>query len=116
MIVSADLLPYVSSLVVDTKKEFLMFRVRKVKDKTKLIPSDHFPLVIRLKNQPTNRIKREQTSNWNLNKIDGWKKFKNLQLKMKEKTDEIIGDKTLTIDEGPILWQNKVNGSEFKKT
>ena len=49
VIVSADLLQYVSSLVVDIKKEFSLYRVRKTKDKTKLIPSDHFPLVIRLK-------------------------------------------------------------------
>ena len=74
VIVSADLLPYVSSLVVDIKKEFFMYRVKKVKDKTKLIPSDHFPLVIKLKNLPTRRIKREQESYWQLNKLDGWKK------------------------------------------
>ena len=70
-IVSADLLQYVSSLLVDVKKEFSMFRVKKLKKQTKLIPSDHFPLVIKLKNLPTRRIKREQESMWNLNKVDG---------------------------------------------
>ena len=49
VIVSADLMPHVSSLVVDVKMEYSMYRVKKVKDKLKLIPSDHFPLVIKLK-------------------------------------------------------------------
>ena len=58
MIVSADLLPYVLSLVVNKKKEFSMYKVRKVKDKTKLIPSDHFPLVIKLKKSANKKDKK----------------------------------------------------------
>ena len=58
MIVSADLLPYVLSLVVNNKKEFSMYRVRKVKDKTKLIPSDHFPLVIKHKKSGNKKDKK----------------------------------------------------------
>ena len=34
---------------MDSKKEFSMYRVKKIKDKTKLVPSDHFPLVIKFK-------------------------------------------------------------------
>ena len=119
VIVSADLLQYVSSLVVDVKKEFSMFRVRKVKNQTKLIPSDHFPLVIRLKNLPTRRIKREQESHWNLNKEDGWKRFKDLQSTVKEKMDNIIANQYLTINEVDKkidMIQTKIKFQSFGKT
>ena len=59
VIITGDLLPYVSSLLVDVKKEFSLYRVRKVKDKTKRIPSDHLPLVIKLK-KSTNTADKER--------------------------------------------------------
>ena len=119
MIVSADLLPYVSSVVVDVKKEYSLYRVRKQKDNLKLIPSDHFPIVVKLRNLPTRRIKREQTSNWNLNKPNGWKRFKELQMEVKEKADRIIADETLTIDEVDKKIDNiqtKIKFQSFGKT
>ena len=79
VIVSADILPYISSLEVDVRMEHKMFRVRKGTDRLKMIPSDHLPLILRLKNMPTRRLKREQNSNWNLNNLEGWKKFQELQ-------------------------------------
>ena len=118
-IVSADLLPYVSSLVVDSKKEFSMYRVKKIKDKTKLVPSDHFPLVIKLKNLPTKWIKTEQESYWHLNKLDGWKKFLELQSEVKEKGDAIIADRNLTIyevDKKLDSIQTKIKFQAFRKT
>ena len=89
-------------------------------DKTKLIPSDHFPLVIRLKNLPTRRIKRKQVSTWNLCKVDGWKVFKELQSKVKEKEkNNIMADQTPTIDEVDKKVENiqtKIKFQSFGKT
>ena len=65
------------------------------------------------------RIKREQTSTWNLNKLNGWTKFKELQVAVKEKTDKIISDKTLTIDEVDKKINNiqtKIKFQSFGKT
>ena len=119
VIVSADLVPYVSSLVVDIRKEYSLYRVRKVKDKMKLIPSDHFPLVIKLKNLLTRLVKREQESTWNLNKPEGWKKFRELQKGVKEKSDSIIADKSLSIemvDKKLEKIQTKIKFQSFGKT
>ena len=68
---------------------------------------------------PTKRIKREQVSTWNLNKVDGWKAFKELQSKVKEKTDNIIADQTLTIyevDKKVDNIQTKIKFQLFGKT
>ena len=72
-----------------------------------------------LKNLTTNRIKREQASHWNLNKVKGWEKFKELQSHVKDKTDRIICDKTLTIDEVDEKIdkiQTKIKFQSFGKT
>ena len=93
-----------------------MYRVKKVKDQLKLIPSNHFPLVIKLKNLPTKRIKREQESYWNLNKLEGWKKFKELQAEVKIKTDNIVEDKSLSIDEVDKKMDSIQTKIKFGKT
>ena len=96
-----------------------MSRVKKIKGETKLVPSDHFPLVIKLKNLPTRWIKREQESYWHLNKLDGWKKFLELQSEVKEKGDAIIADRNLTIDEVDKKLdsiQTKIKFQAFGKT
>ena len=58
--------------------------MRKGKDRLKMIPSYHFPLILKLKNLPTRRIKREQNSNWNLNKLRAGKSLKNYNQQLKK--------------------------------
>ena len=84
---------------------------------------------VTLKNLPTRRIKREQESYWQLNKLDGWKKFLELQSEVKEKSDAIIADKNLTIYEVDkkldsiqpkikfqVFWKTKPMTESYKKT
>ena len=58
-------------------------------------------------------------STWNLNKLGGWKKFKELQPGVKEKSDRFIGDKSLNIDEVDKKLDNiqtKIKFQSFGKT
>ena len=79
VIISADLEPYLSSLVVDTRFEYAPFRVRKIKKgETRKIFPDHYPIVVKFKNLPTDRIKSDCVSNWNLSVPERWKKYEAL--------------------------------------
>ena len=73
--VSAGLLPHVSSLVVDSERKITPARVSMRKGKKKLIPTDHFALKIVLTNLPTKKIKTDQESSWNLQKPGGWNRY-----------------------------------------
>ena len=74
MIISADLEPYLSSLVINTKFDYAPFRVKKVKKgETRRIYPDHYPIVIKFKNMPTRQIKLNRVSNLNLNVPEGCK-------------------------------------------
>ena len=67
VIISADLEPYLNSMVIDTEFEYAPFRVRKVKKgETRKIYPDHYPIVVKFKNLPTQQIQSERASNWNL--------------------------------------------------
>ena len=46
---SENLMPYISSLVMDTKREFAPCRVAKKKGRLSLIHSDHYTKVLKLK-------------------------------------------------------------------
>ena len=75
VMVSAGLLPHVSSLVVDSERKITPARVSMRKGKKKLIPNDHFALKIVLTNLPTKKIKTDQESSWNLQKPGGWNRY-----------------------------------------
>ena len=60
VIISADLEPFLESLVVDTEFEFGLARVRKVKNKLKKIHSDHYPIIVKFQNLPTQKISKQE--------------------------------------------------------
>ena len=80
VIFSADLLPYFSSMVIDNKHNFSPSRVKTKDGKKKLIYPDHFPLVIKFVNLPTQRIKVKKVSNWKLNAPGGWERYEAMKL------------------------------------
>ena len=99
VIISADLEPYLSSLVINTEFKYAPFRVRRIrKGVTRKIYPDHYPLIVRFNNFPMHRIKEDRVSNWNLNVPEGWKKYQELSDKIAENMNTIIEDESLDIE------------------
>ena len=99
VIVSAGLLPHVSSLVVDSERKITPARVSMRKGMKKLIPTDHFPLKIVLTNLPKRRIKTDQESSWNLQKPGGWEKYEKLSNESSEDINKLNENDNLIIEE-----------------
>ena len=119
VIISADLEPFLQSLVVDTEFEFGPARIRKVQNKLKKIYSDHFPVIVKLKNLPTRKIKTQTVSHWNLNVPEGLKTYKALSDNIADKMNKVIENKSLSIEEvkkKTDALQNKVKFQAFGKT
>ena len=119
VIISADLEPFLESLVVDTEFEFGLARVRKVKNKLKKIHSDHYPIIVKFQNLPTQKILTPKTSHWNLTVPEGWKIYEDLSDNISNKMDEIIENKSLSIEEvkkKTDALQTKIKFQAFGKT
>jgi hypothetical protein len=102
----------VSSLLIDTKREYAPCRVtrsKKVvsqsiqeagkKKQLSLVYSDHYTLVLKLNNLPKKRMVKSNESQWNLNKPGGWEKYRAMTAEIKEKADKVVEDETLEIEE-----------------
>ena len=78
VIVSKRLVPFVESVLIDSKMEFSPIRPI---SKTKSVTSDHFPVIVTFKNLPPKNSKKPQTDKhlmWNTNKVGGWEVYENL--------------------------------------
>ena len=81
VLISVSLLPYVESILIDSKKEFSPIRPI---SKVKWITSDHFPIIVTFKNLPLKNTKKTKIDNftiWNTNKSGGWTAYENLTSK-----------------------------------
>ena len=120
VIISADLEPYLSSLVINTEFKYAPFRVRRIrKGVTRKIYPDHYPLIVRFNNLPMHRIKEDRVSNWNLNVPEGWKKYQELSDKIAENMNTIIEDESLDIEavkKRVDALQSKIKFQAFGKT
>jgi hypothetical protein len=72
-VISRELRPFVSSLVIDKEQKFTPYRAIKEKQKIKLVYSDHFASILTLKNLPRKQERKEKKVKiWNLAKENGW--------------------------------------------
>ena len=99
VIFSADLLPYFKSLLIDTKHQYSPARSKMKDGKMRLIHPDHFPLIVKLENMPTQRVKVAKTSNWKFNTPGGWEKYESMSNEISDKMDNITENKSLNIEE-----------------
>ena len=75
VIASKSLMPFIECLEVDKDNKLAPSKATK----TRLITSDHFPVIVTLKNIPKNKgksMKNENRSVWNTKKPDGWATYK----------------------------------------
>ena len=78
-VVSRELLPYVSSLLIDRDRNMTPYRAVSVKEKKnyKNVYTDHFSSLLTLKHLPISRKKKEEKRIiWNLAKDNAWTEYK----------------------------------------
>ena len=98
-ILSANLMPYAKKMLVDSQQKYCPKKVVITRGRTRVIRSDHFPLIIHLEGMKKAKVKEARVSWWNLNKPDGWKLYKSLMEEASKKIDKVIDDETKSIEE-----------------
>ena len=114
VIVSANLKSYVSKMLVDSKQEFCPKKVVMTRGKQRMIRSDHFPLIMVLKNMPKAKMMVKRESWWNLHKPGGWEVYKAAMEEASEKIDNITRDESLEIDEVMTKTDAIMNKVKYK--
>ena len=76
VILSANLMPYLTKMQVDSEQKFCSKKVIRTKGKQKVIRSDHLPIIVELAKMPKANVKVAKVSSWNLNKPGGWDTYK----------------------------------------
>ena len=66
---------------------------------TRKIYSDHYPIIVKLKNLQPERIQSDKVSHWNLTVPKGWKMYESLLTKIAQKIDTIVEDEYLDIED-----------------
>ena len=98
-IVSANLMPYVTKVVIDSKQLFCAKKVVRSAGKEKLIRSDHYPLIVSLENIPLAKVSEPKESFWNVLKPGGWDMYKAALEEETEKIQNIIENKNISEEE-----------------
>ena len=90
-VVSADLLPYVDKLVIDSQREMAVARAVKMGKNYKLVYSDHFTCLLTFSNLPKIQDKKEERKKmWNLAKEGGWRHYEILTNKYSEALERVL--------------------------
>ena len=114
-IVSRELLPHVDKLFIDKDRKITPARAIKNKGKFKLVYSDHFALLLTLKNLPRKKVKKhEKKKAWNLAKEDGWNIYKTLSDEISDKLNKVIDDDGISIEETMRKFNNMHNDIKYK--
>ena len=117
---SANLVPFVASLVIDSKREFTPRRIRKRPNGLEAIYTDHYSLEVKLEGLPGREGgKEKKVSAWNLGKPGGWETYKRLteeaapRVKVIAEIEELTADMTMKKVES---IENKIKFKAFGKT
>ena len=113
-IMSANLVSYTTRMLVDSQKMYCPKKVMMSRGKTRMIRSDHYPIIIQLEGMPRANTKMAKESQWNLNKPSGWDIYKVAIEDASDKIDTFIDDETLSIDEVMKKVDNTMNSVKFK--
>ena len=102
LIVCKELEPYIKKMEIDSERKLQIARVEKSKKKGKyrLVYPDHFPVLLTLENLPLEKEKKkDKIVKWNLAKEGGWQEYRKESEKVKDKQENILNDKELSIYE-----------------
>ena len=90
MIVSANLMPFITELVVDREREFTPYRVVKIGMGLGKRYTDHYSLICLVEGLPAADGEREITTKWNLKKSGGWESYTIATDETADKIEEIV--------------------------
>ena len=110
---SANLVPYATKMLVDSRLKYCTKKVMMNRGRTKIIRSDHYPIIIQMEGMQRANMKMPKESRWNLNKPGGWEKYKVTLEEASEKIDTIIDDDTLSIEDVMRKVDSKMNNAKF---
>ena len=114
-IVSRELLPYVSSLVIDKDKNITPHRAVKEKGKHRLVYTDHLSSILQLKDLPRRKKKKEiKRTIWNLAKPNSWTEYGKVSDDYSEELGKIVEDKNTTIQEAMNKFEKLHEKIKFK--
>ena len=97
--ISTNLKPFYSSLLIDGRRKITPKRVMMRSGKLIEKPTDHYSLLLKLKNLPRSGIQQKKEIRWNLMKPEGWAKYKELSDKKADSIERVVMDKDLNVEE-----------------
>ena len=112
---SRELVQYVKSVRVDSKRQFTPKRAVWKKGRMSLTYTDHFPVLIDLE-MPRSEPPEKLPAKWNLNKPGGWKRYEEEAEKAAEKLCDIIeadSDNSEVLMEKIEKVQNRIKYKAF---
>jgi hypothetical protein len=91
-VVSRELRPYVSSLVIDSGREMAVARAVRERGVAKLVYSDHYAGLLKFEGLPRRRreVKEKVEAKWNIAKPGGWNRYKVLTEEHSEQLERIV--------------------------
>ena len=99
-VVSRELEPHVTSLVIDQGREVTVARAVKEVGGARLVYSDHHTCLLTLTDLPRRKeLKEKKETMWNLAKPGGWNRYQILTGEASEKIATIADSETFTIEE-----------------
>ena len=114
-VVSRELLPYVSSLVIDREKNITPYRAVKKKQSYKLIYTDHLSGLLTLKDLPIRRQKKEDKMTiWNLAKSDSWAEYRKVTDAFSKELEKVVEDKNTSVQETMHKFEKIHDKIKFK--
>ena len=119
VILSTNLLPFLTKMVVDTKQQYCPKRVGVRNNRNTVVKTDHHPIILSLENMPRSKNKKPKSTRWNLFKTGGWEEYKKVSDEIATEADKIIEDTKLSNEDVMKKFdslQNKIKYKAFGKT
>ena len=116
-IVSAGLVPFVTTFLIDKEQQFTPMRGRKTKNGIKSTYSDHFSVELIFTGlQRAGRAdqeEEEERSDWNLRKIGGWEEYEKQTDNIASKVESILENEDISVDERMRRIEKVDNKAKF---
>ena len=114
-IVSRELRPHVTSLVIDSERKFTPSRVVKRKGEAKQVYTDHYSALLTLTNLARGKDMMEgKQLRWNLAKEGGWSRYKELTDEYAEKIEKAVTSPENTVEEAMTKFERIHDKIKFR--
>ena len=118
-IASANLLPFIKTVVIDSDRRFTPRRVTRKAGVIKTIFTDHYAVEVKIGGLPKSKATKGKETTWNLHKTGGWESYERLTKEAAEKVKRVAEDETLNANEAMEKVEaivEKIKFNAFGKT